>query len=98
MLKNKYNVIDEPWIPLIDLDGNCKELGLRDVLLQAHTVREIRDPMPTVEFGLYRLLTALVLDIHDFGGDDLYTLGDRFDNGSFDEGTEIGRASCRERV
>jgi CRISPR system Cascade subunit CasA len=76
--------VDEPWIPAVDVDGNTRELGIRDVLLEAHRLWEIRDPMPTVEYGLYRLLTAFVLDIHEFGNDDLYTLGELIDGGQFD--------------
>ena len=66
-----FDTLTEPWIPVIRSDGTAAELGLRDVLEQAPELREIRDPMPTVEFGLYRLLVALVMDAHE-----LETLGD----------------------
>jgi CRISPR system Cascade subunit CasA len=59
-----FDTLTEPWIPVIRTDGTADELGLRDVLEQAPELREIRDPMPTVEFGLYRLLVALVMDVH----------------------------------
>jgi len=80
-----FNVIDEHWIHVVDDKGNRKELGLRDVLLQAHELREIRDPMPTVEFGLYRLLTALILDIHEFDDADLDKLSNLLDTGRFSD-------------
>ncbi len=57
----------EPWIPVIKPDGSYLNLGFRDLLLQAENISEIRDPIPLVEFGLYRLLTALVMDIFELG-------------------------------
>ena len=59
----KFDVSTERWIPVIWENGDPDELGLRDVLTQSHQIRAIVDPMPTVEFGLHRLLVALVLDI-----------------------------------
>ena len=59
----KFDVSTERWIPVIREDGTPDELSLRDVLTQAHHIRAIVDSMPTVEFGLHRLLVAFVLDI-----------------------------------
>ena len=33
--KPRYNLIDEPWIPVRWLDGTLGELGIRDTLIQA---------------------------------------------------------------
>ncbi|MBI4774287.1 MAG: type I-E CRISPR-associated protein Cse1/CasA [Deltaproteobacteria bacterium] len=57
-----FNVLTEPWIPVIRLDGSRDELGILSCLEQAHELREVRDPAPIIEFGLYRLLVAFVLD------------------------------------
>lgn len=54
------------WIPVRNRSGTMEELGLREILLRAHTLHEIHDPFPPVEFGLYRLLVALVMDIYRF--------------------------------
>jgi CRISPR type I-E-associated protein CasA/Cse1 len=59
----KFDVSTQPWIPVVMSDGTSDELSLRDALARAHLVRAVVDPMPTVEFGLHRLLVALVLDI-----------------------------------
>lgn len=77
-----YNVATEPWIPVVTNTGELRELGLRDVLCQAHTLRGVQDAAPTVEFGLYRLLTALVLDI--FAPDNTADLTDLLEAGAFD--------------
>jgi CRISPR system Cascade subunit CasA len=62
MNRPSFNVLTEPWIPAIRRDGSRDELGILTCLEQAHDLREIRDPSPIVEFGLYRLLVAFLLD------------------------------------
>ena len=57
-----FDVLTERWIPVIRRDGLPDELGILPCLNEAHELREIRDPAPIVEFGLYRLLVAFVLD------------------------------------
>lgn len=62
MSRPSFNVLTEPWIPVIRLDGSRDELGILPCLEHAHELREIRDPSPIIEFGLYRILVAFVLD------------------------------------
>lgn len=77
-----YDVVIEPWIPVLTDSGELREMGLQELLCKAHTLRGVQDPAPTVEFGLYRLLTALVLDI--FASDSTAALTDLLDAGAFD--------------
>jgi len=77
-----FDLIREPWIPCLRPDGAIEEAGLRDALCRAHELRAVRDGMPTVEFGLYRLLVVLVLDI--FRPEDAPMLGALMDEGRFD--------------
>lgn len=62
MSQPSFNVLTEGWIPVVRADGTRSEVGILDCLAQAPAIREIRDPAPIVEFGLYRLLVAFVLD------------------------------------
>ncbi len=78
----KFDVSTEPWIPVIRIDGNPDELGVRDVLMQAHQIRAVVDPMPTVEFGLHRFLVACVGDI--FKPQDSIDWGELWQEGAFD--------------
>jgi CRISPR system Cascade subunit CasA len=60
----QFDLITEPWVPVVrQEDGSIVSVGLKEALAQAHLFKAIRHPLPTVEFGLYRLLVALVLDI-----------------------------------
>ena len=58
-----FDVRWEKWIPVVDAHGKNEELSLRDALCRAHEWAEVRDSLLTVEFGIYRLLIAFVLDI-----------------------------------
>lgn len=55
-----FNLITDPWLPVRDVDGCAREVGLLDALLGAHRWRRIEDPSPLVEAALYRLLLALL--------------------------------------
>ena len=54
----EFNLIEEPWIPCIDLDGRNVEYGIRDTLLKARDLREICDDSPLVTVAIYRLVLA----------------------------------------
>lgn len=56
----RFNLIDEPWIPVRWLNGRLCELGIRDALLQADRIAEIQDTSPLVVAALHRFLLALL--------------------------------------
>jgi CRISPR system Cascade subunit CasA len=56
----RFNLIDEPWIPVLRLNGTRCELGIRDTLLQADQIAEIQDSSPLVVAALHRLLLAVL--------------------------------------
>ena len=66
----EFNLIDEPWIPCIDREGQSQEYGIRDTLGRAHELREILDDSPLVTATLHRFLLAILYRInigpHDF--------------------------------
>jgi len=63
-----FNLVDEPWLPCIQADGKSVDLGLRDALVQAHTLRELYGETPLVTAALHRLLLAILHRV--FGPDD----------------------------
>lgn len=57
----RFNLVDEPWIPCILLDGGgLTELGLRDVFAQARYFRAVSDQSPLVTAAIHRLLLAIL--------------------------------------
>lgn len=79
----KFNLIDEPWIPCVDLSGQPVEYGIRDTLLKAHELREICDDSPLVTVALHRLLLAILYRIHG-GTENFDAWKSLYDSGAFD--------------
>ena len=57
---NRFNLIDEKWIPVRFLDGGHDELGIRDTLLRSREIAAIEDPSPLVQAALHRFLLAVL--------------------------------------
>lgn len=57
---SRYNLIDEKWIPVRDLEGKQRELGILDVLTDAEHLTAIEDPSPLVTAALHRFLLAVL--------------------------------------
>ena len=61
-MKVFFDVIAQPWIPVVDLQGERKELGILDVLTHAHELKRIQDSSPLVEYSVYRFLIVFLMD------------------------------------
>lgn len=57
---SRFNLIDEPWIPVRFPDGSRAELGIKDTLLRAKDIVVIEDPSPLVVASLHRFLLAVL--------------------------------------
>lgn len=57
-----FDLITQPWIPVLRQDGGQDELSLRQVFDQAAGLRRIVGDLPTQEFALIRLLLAVAHD------------------------------------
>ena len=57
---SKFNLIEEPWIPCILLNGKKVEYGIRDVLEKASDIKEIFDSSPVVTLSIYRFILAIL--------------------------------------
>lgn len=56
-----FDAARQPCVPVLS-SGEPRLVSLREALVSAHELDEVQHEIPTVEFGLYRLLIALVLD------------------------------------
>jgi len=59
-MEKRFNLLDEPWIPCSDLQGEQQLLGIRNILIRAHEFKEIRDNSPLVTASIHRLLLAVL--------------------------------------
>jgi len=55
-----YNLIDQPWVACITTEGQYIELGLRDVLVQAHHIRTVVGQTPIESVAIYPLALAIL--------------------------------------
>lgn len=55
-----FDLVDEKWIPCILSGGKHEDFSLKEVLINAHEIREIFDPSPLVTVSLHRLLLAIL--------------------------------------
>lgn len=81
-MKESFLLLEEPWIPAVDLKGKRQLLGIRPLLENAHTLRAVSDASPLVEYGLYRLLCVFLMDA--LRPEDEETLEELLDEGRFD--------------
>lgn len=56
----RYNLLDEGWIPVIDLAGRRRLVGVRQALREASQIERIGPAMPLEEVVLTRLLLAIL--------------------------------------
>jgi CRISPR system Cascade subunit CasA len=77
-----FNLWTEPWIPAVDHAGRGRLLGIRTLLAEAHTLREIQGDVPPETAALYRLLLAILHRV--FGPPDRATWRRLYDAGAFE--------------
>ncbi len=59
-MTSSFNLITQPWIPVLRDDGSFGELGLREVLIQSPHLREVAHDSPLFVASIYPLLTAIM--------------------------------------
>ncbi len=57
---SEFNLVDEPWIPVVLMDGRRLELGIRDVYRTASQISRVEDGSPLVVAALHRFLLAVL--------------------------------------
>ena len=55
-----YNLLEEPWIPVLMRDGECRRVGIKDALTQAHRIRQIAASNPMDRLSILRFLLAIL--------------------------------------
>ena len=55
-----FNLVDEPWVPVLDADGHDLELSLREVFHQAPDLISLTGELPTQSFAILRVLLAIL--------------------------------------
>ncbi len=60
MQEKEFNLLDEPWIRVIQPDCSIREVSLTDALVNAHTYCDLRGELATQDIAVLRLLLAVL--------------------------------------
>lgn len=60
MPEKEFNLIDEPWVRVLNADGSTSEVSLRDALVRAHEFIDLGGETQTQNIAVLRLLLAVV--------------------------------------
>lgn len=60
MIEKEFNLLDEPWIRVIDGDCRISEVSLIELFKNAHTYKDLCGELPTQDFAVMRLLLAVL--------------------------------------
>ena len=55
-----FNLVDQPWLPCVRLDGTSVTLNIGDVLIQAHQLQSLAGGSPPTTAALHRFLLAIL--------------------------------------
>jgi CRISPR type I-E-associated protein CasA/Cse1 len=56
----RFNLIDDPWLPCITRENERCEVGLRELLHECQTFRDLDVESPVIAAGIYRLILAFL--------------------------------------
>ena len=59
-MADSFNLLTEPWIPVIYADGSVAEVGIEDVFADAHDIQALACDLPTVNVAIFRTLLAIL--------------------------------------
>ena len=60
MQEKEFNLLEEPWIRVLTMDLDEKEVSLLEVLVHAHEYSALSGEMPTQDFAVLRVLLACI--------------------------------------
>ncbi len=70
----QFNLIDEPWVRVMENNCKVKEVSLKDAIINAHNYKCLRGELPTQDIAVMRLILAV-----------LHTVFSRVDEEGFDD-------------
>lgn len=82
MMAEKFDVLTQGWIPVVDREETIRKVGILEALKNSHNFVGISDPSPMVEYGLYRFLSVFLMDA--LRPEEQGALEDLLEQGAFD--------------
>lgn len=60
MNETEFNLLDEPWIRVLDMQNSIQEVSLKELLLHSHTFRAFSGELATQDAAIMRVALALL--------------------------------------
>ena len=64
MKEIEFNLIDEPWIRVMDSNCNIREVSLKEAILNAHRYTSLGGELPTQDIAVMRLMLAVLHTVY----------------------------------
>ncbi len=61
----RFNLIDEPWLHVVEKNGSQREVSLREALCSAHEFCDVVAELPTMRFAILRIMFAIMYRVFD---------------------------------
>src|SRR4051794_38222125 len=55
-----FDLITEDWIPVVTLAGPARDVGLRELVVEAHTLRDLASASPLENVAILCLVLAII--------------------------------------
>lgn len=55
-----FSLLDEAWVPVLDMEGGYREVSLRELFSEAHRLRMVASELPTESFAILRVALAIL--------------------------------------
>ena len=75
MEDKEFNLLEKPWIKVMDRNCSVSEVSLIDVILNAHNYESLAGEMPTQDIAILRLILAClhtIFERYDLDGNESY--------------------------
>lgn len=60
MTTQEFNLIDQPWIPVLMVDGQTRQVSIREFFEQATEIVDIAAELSTMRFAIFRILFVIM--------------------------------------
>ncbi len=60
MKETEFNLIDEPWVKVMENDCKIREVSLKDAIINAHNYKCLSGELPTQDIAVMRLILAVL--------------------------------------
>lgn len=60
----EFNLLNEPWIPVLKTDGTTEEMSIIEVFRQAHKIKTLAGELSAQDIAIMRILLAIIYAVY----------------------------------